>query len=277
MSSITIYPIPIVNSDVGDDRMNILEQKYKKLESRLNNFTPSNACITVLLPNDSTFSQDVENPVLLQNNKECYNVLKHQTEPITIYLKYLNANKPLSQSALRLRHLYAQGEGDTFFAFGYPTTYNNDSVIGGLALSSDMYSIYEDGTTKKIDYNNGDVMLNATSSLFGSYNQKADSTGGATLANTYLPRIYQNSEDGYTYIENLFGGYSESGATAVAQYDPYNQVLTVKGGWLHPSLGDITSDIVFNVDLQNGILTSQNPINIGDWAVITGYTLYKIL
>ena len=224
--------------------MNILEQKYKKLESRLNNFTPSNAYITVLLPNDSTFSQDVENPVLLQNNKECYNVLKHQTEPITIYLKYLNANKPLSQSALRLRHLYAQGRRRYFFAFGNHTTYNNDSVIGGLALSSDMYSIYEDGTTKKIDYNNGDVMLNATSSLFGSYNQKADSTGGAT---------------------------------AVAQYDPYNQVLTVKGGWLHPSLGDITSDIVFNVDLQNGILTLQNPINIGDWAVITGYTLYKIL
>ena len=94
--------------------------------------------ITILLPNDNTFEDDVNNPELLENNKKCFMALKDQTEPLIIFLKYIGATKPLSQIALRLRHLYTKGEGTDFFAFGYPSTYSNEFIIGGLALASDM-------------------------------------------------------------------------------------------------------------------------------------------
>ena len=134
--------------------------------------------ITVLLPKDDTFDTDIESQELLENNKACFEALKNQTEPMLIFLKYLGATKPLSQVALRLRHLFERGEGDTFFAFGYPATYSNEHIIGGLALASDMYMIEADGTTKKINYDGYPNVPITPDKLSREYHVKADAVAG---------------------------------------------------------------------------------------------------
>ena len=183
--------------------------------------------ITVLLPKDDTFDTDNESQELLENNKACFEALKNQTEPMLIFLKYLGATKPLSQVALRLRHLFERGEGDTFFAFGYPATYSNEHIIGGLALASDMYRLDADGHITKINYDGTNARLSVMELLVGAYNQSATDTSGATLGNLYLPRIYTENE--VYKIESLFGS-SSSGVVADLEYDNANNILIVKGG-----------------------------------------------
>lgn len=230
--------------------------------------------ITVLLPKDDTFDTDIESQELLENNKACFEALKNQTEPMLIFLKYLGATKPLSQVALRLRHLFERGEGERFFAFGYPATYSNDTIIGGLALASDMYMIEADGTTKKINYNGFDVHRDVLEDLVGAYNHSAENLNGTTLGSTYLPNI--TKDESGCYIESLFGS-NVRGVKAECYYDKDTNLLTVRGGWTHPSFGNIDSDIVFNVDIINMELTTvEETITVGGWANIKGYKLNKI-
>lgn len=232
------------------------------------------SAITVLLPKDETFDEDCQNTELLANNKACFEALKNQTEPLLIFLKPLGASKPFSQVALRLRHLYTIGEGDSFFAFGYPSTYSSDDVIGGIALASDMYMIESDGTTKKIDYNGLDVNINVLDTLLGAYNHSAVNLNGATLGSAYLPNIIRE-EDVY-YIESLFGSGGK-GVRAECYYNKETNELIVKGGWTHPLFGEITDDIAFNVNLSTMEFTTVNEtINLGGWANIEGYKLSKI-
>ena len=242
------------------------------------------SAITVLLPRNDHFKEDVVNAELIANNKKCFEALKNQTKPMLIFLQNLGSSKPFSQVALRLRHLHTVGEGTNFFAFGYPATYSNEHIIGGLAMASDMYAIYEDGTTKKIDYDGIDVNLDVMDFLCGVYNHSATSTGGATLGSMYLPKIYKSLTAGKTYISNLFGANSENvpgtnyeGPTAEVEYYKDSNTLVVKGGWTHNMLGPIEDDIVFNVDLQTGTLTTaEETITVAGWATITGYTLTKM-
>lgn len=230
--------------------------------------------ITVLLPNDSTFDSDNESQELLENNIACYEALKNQTEPMLIFLKYLGASKPLSQVALRLRHLYTQGEGESFFAFGYPATYSNDTIIGGLALASDMYRLDADGHITKITYDGISVNLDILEELVGAYNHSAMDTGGATLSSVYLPRIYKDGDK--NKVESLFGS-SVSGVVADIEFDTATNILTVKGGWTHPMFGEITDDIQFTVDVANMTLaTKSESVTLGGWATITGYKMTKI-
>ena len=232
------------------------------------------SAITVLLPKDATFTEDAVNEELIANNKACFEALKNQTEPMLIFLKYYGASKPLSQTALRLRHLHTQGEGETFFAFGYPATYSNEHIIGGLALASDMYAIFEDGTTKKINYDGIDVNIDVLAELEGAYNQSATDLGGATLGSSYLPKITR--ENGVTYMESLFGS-NTSGVKAECVYNKDTNQLIVKGGWSHSMFGTISDDIVFNVDIMNKELTTaEETIVVGGWANIKGYKLTKI-
>ena len=232
------------------------------------------SAITVLLPKDDSFEEDCLNPELIANNKACFEALKNQTEPMLIFLKQLGASKPLSQVALRLRHLYLQGEGESFFAFGYPATYSNEHIIGGLALASDMYMIEADGTTKKIDYNGFDVHRDVLDALVGAYNHSAENLNGATLGSTYLPNI--TKDESGCYIESLFGSNVRD-VKAECHYDKDTNLLTVRGGWTHPSFGNIDTDIVFNVDIINMELTTvEETITLGGWANIKGYKLNKI-
>ena len=232
------------------------------------------SAITVLLPKDDSFEEDCLNPELIANNKACFEALKNQTEPMLIFLKQLGASKPLSQVALRLRHLYLQGEGESFFAFGYPATYSNEHIIGGLALASDMYMIEADGPTKKIDYNGFDVHRDVLDALVGAYNHSAENLNGATLGSTYLPNI--TKDESGCYIESLFGSNVRD-VKAECHYDKDTNLLTVRGGWTHPSFGNIDTDIVFNVDIINMELTTvEETITLGGWANIKGYKLNKI-
>jgi hypothetical protein len=232
------------------------------------------SAITVLLPRDAYFEEDCLNPELIANNKACFEALKNQTEPMLIFLKPLGASKPFSQVALRLRHLYLQGEGASFFAFGYPSAYSNEHIIGGLALASDMYMIEADGTTKKIDYNGFDVHRDVLDELVGAYNHSAEDLGGATLGSLYLPNIVK--DDSGCYIESLFGSNAR-GVRAECYYDKDTNQLIVRGGWTHPLFGDIDSDIAFNVgSMAMELTTVEETITVGGWANIKGYKLSKI-
>lgn len=232
--------------------------------------------ITILLPNDDTFEDDVNNPELLENNKKCFTALKDQTEPLIIFLKYIGSTKPLSQIALRLRHLYTKGEGTDFFAFGYPSTYSNEFIIGGLALASDMWLMNEDGSIVKIDYDGIDVNIDVMELLEGSYNHSL-AEGNLTLSSGYLPKITKDS-DGQWIVENLYGSYLD-GNKAYIEYDKDNNVLTVKGGWDHSTIGPgISDDIHFSVNLNTLELTQmEETINFafGSYSAI-GYKLTKM-
>ena len=200
------------------------------------------SAITVLLPTDATYNADCQNTELIANNKACFEALKNQTEPMLIFLKYLGATKPLSQVALRLRHLHTSGEGNTFFAFGYPATYSNEHIIGGFAFASDMYMIESDGTTKKINYDgssNAPITLN---SLAREYHVKADKVSGVLGSSN--ARIEFTSDSSVT-IYNVTGYSGDNRSDCI--YNKDAQTITIPAGWVSTGFGRVETEIVFHI------------------------------
>lgn len=213
--------------------------------------------ITVLLPKDDTFDTDNESQELLENNKACFEALKNQTEPMLIFLKYLGASKPLSQVALRLRHLYTQGEGESFFAFGYPATYSNEHIIGGLALASDMYMIEADGTTKKINYDGYPNIPITPDKLSREYHVKADAVAGVLGSSN--ARI-EFTSDTLVTIYNVTGFSGDNRSDCVFNKDA--RTITIPSGWVSSGFGRVDTEIVFHIsnDEQGNILLRCNDV-----------------
>ena len=192
------------------------------------------SAITVLLPKDESYDEDCQNAELIANNKACFEALKNQTEPMLIFLKYLGATKPLSQVALRLRHLYERGEGETFFAFGYPATYSNEHIIGGLALASDMYMIGENGATNKINYDGYPNVPITPEKLSREYHVKADKVAGV-LGSSNARIEFTSDTDVTIYNVTGYSGDNRndciSGCRAQTVHDrrPYDQGTAQSG------------------------------------------------
>ena len=236
--------------------------------------------ITVLLPNDATFNEDNENSELIANNIKCFETLKNQTEPLIIFLQYLGSPKPLSQTALRLRHLYDIGEGTDFFAFSYPVVYSSDYVIGGIALAADMFRLDESGKITKIDVDGFNSDEGVLKTMCGVYNHDAS---GTTVSSNYLPKIYCNELTNEFFIENLFGNSTSNASSA--QITLSENVLTVHGGWTHEMFGEIGEDLVFDVTWSyrpNGTrqsiekLSMRCPVTIAGWSNFNRYELTKM-
>jgi hypothetical protein len=209
------------------------------------------------------------NEELITNNKTCFDALKNQTEPMLIFLKYLGASKPLSQVALRLRHLFERGEGDTFFAFGYPSTYSNEHIIGGLALASDMYMIESDGTTKKINYDGYPNVPISPNKLAREYHVKADKVAGVLGSSN--ARIEFVSDDVVTiYNVTGFSGDNREGCI----FDKDAKTITILKGWASTGFGHIETDIVFHIenDEQGNILLRCNDVIVTAAGNIEGLT-----
>lgn len=227
------------------------------------------SAITVLLPNDTSFDADCQNPDLIANNKACFEALKNQTEPMLIFLKYLGATKPLSQVALRLRHLFERGEGDTFFAFGYPATYSNEHIIGGLALASDMYMIEADGTTKKINYEGYPNVPITPDKLSREYHVKADAVAGVLGSSN--ARIEFTSDTAVT-IYNVTGFSGDNRSDCVFNKDA--RTITLPSGWVSSGFGRVDTEIVFHItnDEQGNVLLRCNDVIVTAAGNIEGLT-----
>lgn len=227
------------------------------------------SAITVLLPKDETFYEDCQNAELLANNKACFEALLGQTEPMIIFLKYLGATKPLSQIALRLRHLYTRGEGETFFAFGYPATYSNDTIIGGLALASDMYMIEADGSTKKINYDGYPNAPITPTMLAREYHVKADKVPGVLGSSN--ARI-EFTSDTLVTIYNVTGYSGDNRNDCV--FDKDAKTITILSGWVSSGFGRVETDIVFHIGYNDeGNLTLRcNDVIITSAGNIEGLT-----
>lgn len=225
--------------------------------------------ITVLLPKDDTFDTDIESQELLENNKACFEALKNQTEPMLIFLKYLGATKPLSQVALRLRHLFERGEGDTFFAFGYPATYSNEHIIGGLALASDMYMIEADGTTKKINYDGYPNVPITPDKLSREYHVKADAVAGVLGSSN--ARI-EFTSDTLVTIYNVTGFSGDNRSDCVFNKDA--RTITIPSGWVSSGFGRVDTEIVFHItnDEQGNVLLRCNDVIVTADGNIEGLT-----
>jgi hypothetical protein len=225
--------------------------------------------ITVLLPKDDTFDTDIESQELLENNKACFEALKNQTEPMLIFLKYLGATKPLSQVALRLRHLFERGEGDTFFAFGYPATYSNEHIIGGLALASDMYMIEADGTTKKINYDGYPNVPITPDKLSREYHVKADAVAGVLGSSN--ARI-EFTSDTLVTIYNVTGFSGDNRSDCVFNKDA--RTITIPSGWVSSGFGRVDTEIVFHItnDEQGNVLLRCNDVIVTAAGNIEGLT-----
>lgn len=225
--------------------------------------------ITVLLPNDTTFDEDCQNAVLLANNKACFEALKNQTEPMLIFLKYLGAAKPLSQVALRLRHLFQQGEGETFFAFGYPATYSNEHIIGGFALASDMYMIEANGTTKKINYEGYPNVPVTPNKLAREYHVKADKVAGVIGSSNAIIEFTSDTE---VIIYNVTGFSGDNRNDCVFNKDA--KTITIPSGWVSTGFGRVDTEIVFQIsnDEQGNILLRCNDVIVTAAGNIEGLT-----
>ena len=201
------------------------------------------SAITVLLPNNATYDTDCQDAELIANNKNCFEALKNQTGPMLIFLKYLRATKPLSQVALRLRHLYLVGEGESFYAFGYPATYSNEHIIGGLALASDMYMIEADGTTKKINYDGYPNVPITPQKLEREYHVKADKVAGVIGSSN--ARIEFTSDTNVT-IYNVTGYSGDNREGCIFNKDA--KTITILKGWVSTGFGRVETDIVFHIE-----------------------------
>lgn len=227
------------------------------------------SAITVLLPSDATYDADCQNSELIANNKACFEALKNQTEPMLIFLKYLGATKPLSQVALRLRHLFERGEGDTFFAFGYPATYSNEHIIGGLALASDMYMIEVDGTTKKINYDGYPNVPITPDKLSREYHVKADAVAGVFGSSN--ARI-EFTSDTLVIIYNVTGFSGDNRSDCVFNKDA--RTITIPSGWVSSGFGRVDTEIVFHItnDEQGNVLLRCNDVIVTAAGNIEGLT-----
>lgn len=227
------------------------------------------SAITVLLPKDETFDEDCQNAELLANNKACFETLLGQTEPMIIFLKYLGASKPLSQIALRLRHLYTRGEGETFFAFGYPATYSNEHIIGGLALASDMYMIEADGSTKKINYDGYPNVPITPTMLAREYHVKADKVPGVVGSSNAKIEF---TSDALVTIYNVTGYSGDDRSDCI--YNKDAKTITIPAGWVSSGFDRVDTEIVFHIsnDEQGNIFLRCNDVIVTKAGNIEGLT-----
>lgn len=227
------------------------------------------SAITVLLPKDESYDEDCQNAELIANNKACFEALKNQTEPMLIFLKYLGATKPLSQVALRLRHLFERGEGETFFAFGYPATYSNEHIIGGLALASDMYMIEENGATNKINYDGYPNVPITPEKLSREYHVKADKVAGVLGSSN--ARIEFTSDTDVT-IYNVTGFSGDNRNDCI--FNKEAKTITLPSGWVSSGFGRVDTEIVFHItnDEQGNVLLRCNDVIVTAAGNIEGLT-----
>jgi hypothetical protein len=247
--------------------------------------------VTIWVPSKETFMMDSIDSTLLEKNRESFQLLKNQTEPMLIFLQELGDVKPYAQVAMRMRHLDAQGEGTSFFAFGYYVPYTSEDKYGLLAYSDDMFKLYEDGHIKMItllgDERNDYFDMCETSShlnnyLTANYTQHYSSSNGATVPssstvevmlnpNGYYIDSYLGSDNRGKYhvvINNLLGAGTDVNFDMLADYSNNNQppvefieyndkkqissFTLDTANYSHSAFGTLGVDLTFDVDYSEG-------------------------
>ena len=255
--------------------------------------------VTIWVPSKETFMMDSIDSTLLEKNRESFQVLKNQTEPILIFLQELGATKPYAQVAMRMRHLNGQGEGTSFFAFGYYVPYTSEDKYGLLAYSDDMFKLYEDGHIEMIDLL-GDKrsdyfdMEYDSAEVTANYTQHYSSSNGATVPSSSTVKVMLNimprtSNAYYVKIHNLLGA-GEDVIFKVLDVSSKDHIEFIKLGnktlissftlntadYTHPAFGPMGVDLTFDVDYSEGtwpVIRLRGPVTLGGWANIDSYEL----
>lgn len=207
------------------------------------------SAITVLIPNSDTFDADNENEELIENNKACFEALSTQTEPMLIFLRYLGAERPFSQTAIRMRHLYTIGEGVDFFAFSYPMPH----IVNGsevYALAGDKFEMTPDGRITRINFDGSAVETDADlrAELQKEYHVEADRVPGV-IGSSNANIVFEGENTVKIYNATGF-----SGDNAYGTYDFSTKTIAIHNGWTSTGFGPVESDIVFDiVREQNGL------------------------
>ena len=256
--------------------------------------------VTIWVPSKETFMMDSIDSTLLERNRESFQVLKNQTEPMLIFLQEINANKPYAQVAMRMRHLNEQGEGTSFFAFGYYVPYTSEDKYGLLAYSDDMFKLYEGGRIEMItllgdersDYFD---MNNNLEAVTANYTQHYSSSNGATIPSSstvkvmLLPTVLSGTYQ-YVEIRNLLGAGMDVSFTLSDTSSDRDRIEYIKLGntnlissftlktadYTHPAFGPMGVDLTFDVDYSKGtwpVIRLRGPVTIGGWANIDSYEL----
>lgn len=254
--------------------------------------------VTIWVPSKETFMMDSIDSTLLEKNRESFQVLKNQTEPMLIFLQELGDIKPYAQVAMRMRHLDAQGEGTSFFAFGYYVPYTSEDKYGLLAYADDMFKLYDDGHIEMItllgdqrnDYFN---VLEESRFLTANYTQHYSSSNGATVPSSTVKVMLNTSTVGEVYphyveIYNLLGAGEDVSFTLSVPNEEHvefiefgnkNQISSFTldtANYSHPAFGPLGVDLTFDVDYSEGtwpVIRLRGPVTLGGWANIDSYEL----
>ena len=246
--------------------------------------------VKITLPdtyNDEGLTMLNSNSDVVEHNKNCFDIITTSEIPVIIFMQKMSENKPYSQTAIRMRTLFAEGEGTDFIVFGYPSTYNTDTIAGCLALSGELYKLLPNGELSLYSISSSDLPSTPPTipnDLPGRYTHEGTAvSGGVILGMDYLP--YITNEQGFYYINNLFGGTSDIPVGDLKRpLTIYGNTATVIGGWEHPLLGPINNDIIFDMNIVTSEtnnndfkikLTARTPLTISDWLVFDSYTLTK--
>lgn len=256
--------------------------------------------VTIWVPSKETFMMDSIDSTLLEKNRESFQILKNQTEPMLIFLQELGATKPYAQVAMRMRHLNGQGEGTSFFAFGYYVPYTSEDKYGLLAYADDMFKLYDDGTIKMItllgdkrndyfdiEYDRAEVTANYTQHYSSSNGATVPSSSTVKVMLNSLHNMSQESNPYYVKIYNLLGAGMD---VKFELSDASNRVEFIKLGnknlissftlktadYTHPAFGPMGVDLTFDVDYSKGtwpVIRLRGPVTLGGWATIDSYEL----
>lgn len=266
--------------------------------------------VTIWVPSKETFMMDSIDSTLLEKNKESFQVLKNQTEPMLIFLQELGDVKPYAQVAMRMRHLNDLGEGTSFFAFGYYVPYTSEDKYGLLAYADDMFKLYEDGHIEMItllgdqrnDYFNMYVESNFENNFqTANYTQHYSSSNGATIPSSSTVKVMLDStpdsaelNEGnpyYVIVHNLLGvGEDVSFTIRVPNTESVEFIDNISEGvpskissftlntaeYSHPAFGPMGVDLTFDVDYGQGtwpVIRLRGPVTLGGWANIDSYEL----
>jgi hypothetical protein len=227
-----------------------------------------------------------------------------------IFLQELGDVKPYAQVAMRMRHLNAQGEGTSFFAFGYYVPYTSEDKYGLLAYADDMFKLYEDGHIEMItllgdernDYFNMYVESNSKNNFkTANYTQHYSSSNGATVPSSSTVKVLLDStpdDNGeepiegnpyYVIIHNLLGAGEDVSFTLrvpnneerveFIEFGNKNQISSFTldtANYSHPAFGPLGVDLTFDVDYSQGtwpVIRLRGPVTLGGWANIDSYEL----
>lgn len=266
--------------------------------------------VTIWVPSKETFMMDSIDSTLLEKNKESFQILKNQTEPMLIFLQELGDVKPYAQVAMRMRHLNGQGEGTSFFAFGYYVPYTSEDKYGLLAYADDMFKLYADGHIEMItllgdkrnDYFNmyeySDFKNNFQTA---NYTQHYSSSNEATVPTSSTVKVLLDSTPDndeliegnpyYVIIHNLLGaGEDVAFSIRVSNTEHVEFIDNIAEGvpskissftlntaeYSHPAFGPLGVDLTFDVDYSQGtwpVIRLRGPVTLGGWANIDSYEL----